>query len=127
MGSTLGAGLGPLMGYRGLMIDALESVRLVTADGKIVTASQNQNPELFWAIRGAGTNFGIVVSATLKVYNITNNGQAMVAQLLFPASANSSYWRVLQSFDDNMPSRLALTNLGYYDRDTNQVSVRPCN
>ena len=123
IGTTLGAGLGPLMGYRGLMIDALESVRLVTADGDLVTASRSQNSELFWALRGAGSNFGIVTSASLKVYDITNNGQAMVAQMVFPASANSSYWRVLQSFDDNLPSRLALTNLAYYDRDINQVSV----
>ena len=125
MGSTLGAGLGPLMGYRGLMIDALESVRLLTADGNLVTASQSQNSELFWALRGAGSNFGIVTSASVKVYDITNNGQAMVAQMVFPASANSSYWRVLQSFDDYLPSRLALTNLAYYDRDTNQVSINP--
>ena len=125
VGSTLGAGLGPLMGYRGLMIDALESVRLVTADGKIVTASQSQNPELFWALRGAGSNFGIVTSASVKVYDITNNGQAMVAQMVFPRSANSSYWRVLQSYDNFLPSRLALTNLAYYNRTTNQVSISP--
>lgn len=125
MGATLGAGLGPLMGYRGLMIDALESVRLVTADGNIVTASRSQHSDLFWALRGAGTSFGIVTSATMKVYNITNDGQAMFAQMVFPAKANSSYWKVLSSFDDYLPSRLALTNLAYYDRDTNQVTISP--
>lgn len=109
------------MGHRGLMIDALESVRVVTANGSIVVASKTENDELFWGIRGAGSNFGIVTSATFKVYDITNEGQAMFAQLLYPASANESYFRVLASMDNGMPSKLALTNLGFYDRTTNQV------
>ena len=109
------------MGHRGLMIDALESVRLVTANGDIVTASQAQNTELFWGIRGAGSNFGIVVSATFKVWDITNNGLAMTAGLVFPAAINGSYWRVLQTFDIDMPSPLSLTNMAFFDRETNQV------
>lgn len=111
------------MGHRGLMIDALESVRLVTANENIVTASQTQNAELFWGIRGAGSNFGIVVSATFKVWDITSNGRAMTAGLVFPAATNSSYWRVLQTFDIDMLSRLSLTNMAFFDRETNQVKI----
>ena len=123
MGATLGAGIGPLMGHRGLMIDALVSVRLITADGSILTASREENHELFWGIRGAGSNFGIITSATFRVWGITNNGLAMSAGLVFPASVNGSYWRVLQTFDDDMPAQLALTNMAFFDRQTNQVSI----
>ncbi|CAG7970744.1 unnamed protein product [Penicillium salamii] len=123
VGATLGAGIGPLMGHRGLMIDALESVRLVTADGEIITASHEDNAELFWGIRGAGSNFGIITSATFKLWGITNNGLAMSAGLVFPASVNGSYWRVLQTFDTNMPARLALTNMAFFDRQTNQPYI----
>lgn len=111
------------MGHRGLMIDALVSVRLITADGKILTASREENHELFWGIRGAGSNFGIITSATFRVWGITNNGLAMSAGLVFPASVNGSYWRALQTFDDDMPARLALTNMAFFDRQTNQVSI----
>lgn len=106
------------------MIDSLESVRLVTANGSILTASQEENPELFWGIRGAGSNFGIVVSATFQVWDITNNGQAMTAGLVFPGTANRSYWGVLQTFDKSMPSRLSLTNMAFFDRETNQVNIK---
>lgn len=122
VGTTLGAGLGPLQGHRGLMIDALQSVRLITADGDLITASEDENPELFWGIRGAGSNFGIVTSASFKLYDITNAGQAMVAQMVFPASANGSYWKVLQSLDSTLPSKLALTNMAYYATEYNMVS-----
>lgn len=122
MGATMGAGIGPLMGHRGLMSDALEAVRMVTADGKLVTASKSENADLFWAIRGAGSSFGVVTSATFKVYDITNKGQVMIADLVYPAIANQSFWRILQSFDHDLPSRLAMTGVGLYDRERNMVS-----
>jgi FAD/FMN-containing dehydrogenase len=111
------------MGHRGVVIDALVSVRFVTADGNIVTTSKQENPDLFWGIRGAGSNFGIVVSATFIVWDITNNGQAMSAGLVFPASVNGNYWRALQTFDNNMPPQLSLTSMAFFDRQTNQVRV----
>ena len=118
----MGAGIGPLMGHRGLMSDALESVRMVTADGKLATASKSENADLFWAVRGAGSNFGVVTSATFKVYDITNKGQVMIADLVYPAVVNQSFWRILQSFDHDLPSRLAMTGVGLYDRERNMVS-----
>ena len=62
MGATLGGGIGRSHGIHGMIIDALVSVRLVTADGQIIEASEKTNSDLFWGIRGAGQNFGIVVS-----------------------------------------------------------------
>src|SRR5262245_32985355 len=56
-GLTLGGGFGWLMGKYGLALDNLRSVELVTAGGKVVQASKQEEPELFWAVRGGGGNF----------------------------------------------------------------------
>ncbi|KAI4235936.1 MAG: hypothetical protein L6R40_006304 [Gallowayella cf. fulva] len=75
----------------------------------IVTASEKEHADLFWGIRGAGYNFGIVTSATYKVYDATNRGQFVNADFLFPASANQSVWQILQAYDRTFPAQLALT------------------
>ena len=67
-GLTLGGGMGRLMRNFGLTVDNLLSVELVTADGRIVRASGEENPELFWGIRGAGPNFGIVTSFEFRLH-----------------------------------------------------------
>ncbi len=61
-GLTLGGGMGRLQRQHGLSIDNLREVKLVTAEGKLLTANSTENPDLFWALRGGGGNFGIVVS-----------------------------------------------------------------
>src|SRR4051794_960661 len=69
-GLTLGGGLGYLMGSHGLAIDNLVSVDLVTADGKVVKASNDQNADLFWAIRGGSGNFGVVTSFEFNLHPV---------------------------------------------------------
>ena len=122
LGATLGAGIGPLQGHRGLMLDALESVRLVTANGSLITVSNTSYPDLFWGIRGAGFNFGIIPEATYKVYDTTYNGQVMNGDLLFPASANRSIWEIFKSYDDTLPAKLSLVAAMSYNATLNDVS-----
>jgi FAD/FMN-containing dehydrogenase len=66
-GLTLGGGLGWLMGRHGLALDNLRSVEIVTADAEVRTASADDNPDLFWAVRGGGGNFGVVASFEYKL------------------------------------------------------------
>ncbi|KAI4263249.1 MAG: hypothetical protein L6R42_001603 [Xanthoria sp. 1 TBL-2021] len=67
-GLTLGGGYGYLTGRHGLVIDNLLKVKLVNADSDIVTASPEENPDLFWALRGAGASFGAVVEFTYRAH-----------------------------------------------------------
>ena len=69
-GLTLGGGLGWLMGKYGLALDSLRAVELVTADGKVLRSSQNEEPDLFWAVRGGGGNFGIATCLEYELYPV---------------------------------------------------------
>jgi FAD/FMN-containing dehydrogenase len=69
-GLTLGGGLGWMQGKYGLAIDNLRSAQLVLADGRVVTASEEENADLFWAVRGGGGNFGIAASLEFNVHPV---------------------------------------------------------
>src|SRR5262245_2975827 len=69
-GLTLGGGLGWLMSKYGLALDNLRSVDLVMADGSVTRASADENPDLFWAVRGGGGNFGIATSFEFNLHPV---------------------------------------------------------
>ena len=69
-GLTLGGGLGWLMGKYGLALDNLRAVELVTADGRVMRVSADQEPDLFWAVRGGGGNFGIAASLEYELHTV---------------------------------------------------------
>ncbi|KAL2856820.1 hypothetical protein BJX68DRAFT_253192 [Aspergillus pseudodeflectus] len=71
-GLALGGGYGWLAGRHGLIIDNLLSVEMVLADGRLVTVSEESLPDLFWAVRGAGQEFGVAVEFTLRAHEQRN-------------------------------------------------------
>src|SRR6266516_2399849 len=69
-GLTLGGGLGWLMGKYGLALDNLRSVELVTAKGEALRTSEDEHPDLFWAVRGGGGNFGVATSFEYELHPV---------------------------------------------------------
>ena len=74
------------MSKYGAACDNLISAQLVTVDGKQVEASQNSNPDLFWAIRGGGGNFGVATALEYRLHPVTD---VLAGTLTLPARANS--------------------------------------
>src|ERR687886_833761 len=79
-GLTLGGGFGWLVRKHGLALDNLLSVDIVTADGSLLTASPAEHPDLFWGVRGAGPNFGVVVSFEFRVHPV---GQVLAGPVIY--------------------------------------------
>src|SRR5215475_9499661 len=84
-GLTLGGGVGWLMGKYGLAADNLLSVDIVTADGRVLRASENENADLFWGVRGGGGNFGVAASLEYRLHPV---GPAITGGLVaYPVTA----------------------------------------
>ncbi|KAH7355885.1 hypothetical protein BKA66DRAFT_377034, partial [Pyrenochaeta sp. MPI-SDFR-AT-0127] len=116
-GATVGGGVARLQGLHGLIADTVVSYKLVTAAGDIVTASDSQNADLFWAMRGAGQNFAIVLETTYKIFKATNGGKALNVDLIFPASANATHWKLIKKLSIDMPAELSMfTGIQYSDQ-----------
>ena len=117
--------MGRYTGLFGLVSDALLSARVITADGQILQVSEKQNSDLFWGIRGAGANLGIITSATYQAHRLVNGGQVMSADFVFPANMSKQYFDVLGSFSGKMPAELAVITIIYYDTTAQAVSHAP--
>ncbi|KAK3995176.1 FAD-binding domain-containing protein [Cladorrhinum sp. PSN332] len=123
IGATIGAAHGPYQGLRGLGIDALRSVRLITAAGDLVTASDTQNTDLFWAVKGAGQNFGIITQAVFEIFDAPNRGDLVQADFQYDGASNSSLFQLLESWDATYPREMGLTITAGLVRATGRVSL----
>ncbi|KAJ5293564.1 hypothetical protein PENANT_c054G10801 [Penicillium antarcticum] len=82
-GATLGGGYGWLTGQFGLAVDNLLWARMILADGSVITTSEEQHPDLFWAIRGAGQSFGVAIELCFRAHK--QNHAVFAGTLLFSA------------------------------------------
>jgi len=103
-GLTLGGGLGHLTRRCGLTIDNLLSADVVLADGSFLTASAEQNEDLFWALRGGGGNFGIVTSFTFRCHEVSGVLAGPVLYALEDAGDLLAWWR---DFGPSQPDDLS--------------------
>ena len=103
-GLTLGGGFGWLTRKYGMTIDNLVSVEMITAEGEKIRASQNENADLFWAIRGGGGNFGVVTQFEFRLYPV---GPEIVAGLIvFPFNQAKQVLTKYRQFVNSAPEEL---------------------
>jgi len=102
-GLTLGGGEGRLMEKYGAACDNLLSAQVVTVDGRQVEASHESNPDLFWAIRGGGGNFGVVTALEYQLHSV---GQVVSGALLYPAGRIPELLEAFTKFLAGAPDEL---------------------
>lgn len=101
-GLTLGGGIGYLARGCGLSIDNLISADVVTADGRFVTASERENEDLFWGLRGGGGNFGVVTSLEFRLHEV---GQVFAGPILYNLEDAASLFRMFDEFIRDAPEQ----------------------
>jgi FAD/FMN-containing dehydrogenase len=104
-GYTLGGGLGWLMGIHGLAADNLLSVELVNADGEVLNVTEQSNPDLFWALRGGGGNFGIAVSLEYRLHPLREVYGGLIA---YPFKDARDVLRLYRDFTRSVPDELTV-------------------
>jgi FAD/FMN-containing dehydrogenase len=112
-GLTLGGGFGYLCRKHGLTIDNLRSVDLVTADGRLVHASAEENPDLFWGVRGGGGNFGVATSFEFDLHDL----ETVLAGLIVYRATDAldvvrHWWEVAAVAPDELSIWLNFSNAG---------------
>ena len=103
-GLTLGGGYGWLRRKYGLSCDHLVAAEVVTADGRVLTASEDSNSDLFWAIRGGGGNFGIVTSFTFSLVPV--GPLVAFAATMYPVEEEADVMRGWRSYVEQAPNEV---------------------
>ena len=106
-GLTLGGGIGYLSRRFGLTVDNLLSADVVLADGSFVTASESSHPDLFWALRGGGGNFGVVTSFTFRCHAIGENGTVIGGPVLYDFDDTAAVMRWYRELLPSLPEELS--------------------
>jgi FAD/FMN-containing dehydrogenase len=102
-GITLGGGVGWLMRKFGLICDNLISVDVVTADGQLVKASESENPDLFWGLRGGGGNFGVVTSFEYRLHSLPS---ILALLVIHPMEQGREVLRFFREFTSTAPEEI---------------------
>ena len=105
-GLTLGGGVGRLQRQFGLTIDNLTAVEIATADGRLVRATETDEPELFWGLRGAGWNFGIATAFEFRLQPFGPDLHRGV--LAFPATQIQDVWTVFREYVPSAPETVSV-------------------
>jgi FAD/FMN-containing dehydrogenase len=105
-GLTLGGGFGWLTRKYGMTVDNLVSTDVITADGKKLRASENENADLFWAIRGGGGNFGVVTQFEFKLHPV--GPEILAGLIVFPLDQAKQVLRQYREFVESAPEELSV-------------------
>jgi FAD binding domain/Berberine and berberine like len=105
-GLTLGGGIGRLMRPFGLACDNLTSAQIVTADGQLRHLSESDNPDLFWAIRGGGGNFGVVTAFEYRLHRLDH--PVLAANGSYPYDQAHSVLKAIRELAAGMPDEMTL-------------------
>lgn len=103
-GAALGGGSGYVSRKYGLTIDNLLSVDLVTADGRVLQTSDEAHPDLFWAVRGAGANFGVATSLRLRLHDV--GPEVLAGQIIYPFDKAGELLRFFRDYMAGAPDEL---------------------
>jgi FAD/FMN-containing dehydrogenase len=106
-GLTLGGGIGWLSRSWGLACDQLVAAEVVLADGSVTTASESDNADLLWALRGGGGNFGIVSRFEFRLHELPPAGEVLGGMVLYEAAAAQSVLREVARLAPSMPDPLS--------------------
>ena len=106
-GLTLGGGIGYLTRRFGMTVDNLLAADVVLADGSVVTASRDSHPDLFWALRGGGGNFGIVTSFMFRCHDIGEQGVIIGGPVLYDIADTAEVMRWYRELIPSLPEELS--------------------
>src|SRR4029077_8925617 len=118
-GLTLGGGYGPLIGRFGLALDNVLAAQIVLADGRIGDADADNNPDLFWALRGGGGNFGVVTAMRLRLHELPSVHSGL---LVYPFSEAEELLQRCVALAASAPDELSM-QLGLIAAPTGTVAV----
>jgi len=105
-GLTLGGGIGWLMRHHGLTIDSLLAAEVVLADARLVRASADQHPDLFWALRGGGGDFGVVTSFEFRAHRV--GPTVLAGMLVYPWEQARAAFQASRDLMDGAPEELTI-------------------